>query len=254
MATRVFACCPRGSGTVSVAHSHFLPLSSLLAKLFLYLPQLRHLLFKEPLNLVKMAPIFEPSFQKNEPIYDLTASSGNYIHLLIEAAFYLDHNLFTSSPSSSFSSSSSSSGYSSCMEQPSGSEAEESGSRDGKYKHRCEVCSKDFRKKPDFKRHLDFHYNVRPYPCKYKGCGKAFTLKGDLKKHARIHTKDKPFFCKWSGCDYKAADRSSVTGHIRTRHFKLPRNRSLQEKQGIVDERDAKKYLGNTMSQVVTKK
>ncbi|KAH9390349.1 hypothetical protein TYRP_023176 [Tyrophagus putrescentiae] len=106
----------------------------------------------------------------------------------------------------------------------------------------CSQCSKTFNKLPDLKRHLDFHDGVKPYICVH--CGGAFTLKSDLKKHERIHTGERPFYCLWVGCTYQATDRSSVSGHVRTRHFGIPRNKAEQMRRGIVDNRETKNYIG----------
>jgi len=73
--------------------------------------------------------------------------------------------------------------------------------------------------------------------------GKGFSQKYDLTKHERIHSKNKCYRCKWTGCDYTASDRTSIVGHIRGRHFGLPRYKKDQEAKGVVDNRDPRDYF-----------
>lgn len=54
----------------------------------------------------------------------------------------------------------------------------------------CELCSKRFIDKSQFRRHLPYHSDVRAFPCEFPLCGMKYKTKNDLRKHVkRVHQK-----------------------------------------------------------------
>ena len=50
----------------------------------------------------------------------------------------------------------------------------------------CDICSKSFNTKTDFKRHGHIHEELNRFPCLL--CQKTFTQAGSLKTHKLVHT------------------------------------------------------------------
>lgn len=81
----------------------------------------------------------------------------------------------------------------------------------------CSTCSKVFRYKTDYKRHLISHSNDRPYPC--TRCGKAFKFKFDLIQHNLTHT-EKLYSCPT--CCKAFSGEHILDIHLRTHAGEAP--------------------------------
>ena len=77
-------------------------------------------------------------------------------------------------------------------------------------KKTCDICGKDFMKKPNRK----FH-NCKKYYCEQ--CGKCLSTKSDLKRHVKIvHEKRKEFTCDI--CEKSFGHRPHLQRHIKSVH------------------------------------
>src|SRR5699024_1432489 len=81
------------------------------------------------------------------------------------------------------------------------------------------------------------------FTCDIDGCGKTFKHICNLQVHQRIHLGIKPYQCKWTNCGYASTSQSNALQHIRMQHFKISKHLKEQAAKGIVDDRDARKYL-----------
>jgi len=88
--------------------------------------------------------------------------------------------------------------------------------------YRCEeeMCSKEFRRKADFDRHLLTHQGdeARHFVC--DKCDKRFKLKGDLKRHSLSHA-TKQFTCEV--CDAEFTTKGNLDRHRKTKHMQEKR-------------------------------
>lgn len=79
--------------------------------------------------------------------------------------------------------------------------------------------------------------------CPEDGCGKKFGHMSRYKRHLNYHYKIKPYQCRWPGCSYSSAEVCNVVSHVRIRHFRLPKSKEKQRELAIVDDRDPKQYV-----------
>ena len=91
--------------------------------------------------------------------------------------------------------------------------------------------------------HQQRDHTARNYRCRFAGCIKEFKSDTMLARHERVHLSIKPFQCAWPDCSYSSTVRGSVTKHIRTVHFKLPKSIKEQKQRGIVDDRKPEDYI-----------
>ncbi|KAJ6218535.1 hypothetical protein RDWZM_009692 [Blomia tropicalis] len=83
----------------------------------------------------------------------------------------------------------------------------------------------------------------KKYECKYEGCNKSFLRAANLKIHERVHYGLKPYQCTFEDCKFSAERRETVTQHIRTNHFNLPRSLKEQKMKKIIDSRDPNDFI-----------
>ena len=83
----------------------------------------------------------------------------------------------------------------------------------------------------------------KKYLCKFRGCTQSFLDDFKLASHERVHLSSKPYKCSLDGCAFAAVQRSNMTRHIRTKHFKLPVSIKEQNRRGIVDQRNPADYI-----------
>ena len=83
---------------------------------------------------------------------------------------------------------------------------------------RCNICSKDFKRKHHLMQHESCHTEEKPFKCKQ--CGKCFREKGKLNRHVRIHTGTKPFQCKHCSKSFTRSDSLEI--HERTHSGEKP--------------------------------
>ena len=78
-----------------------------------------------------------------------------------------------------------------------------------------EDCGRSFKRKIDYKRHLDIHKN-KYFKCPFDDCSKTFQTDTGLRRHKiSVHTKDKLYSCEWPGCEYSTYSLSSYRSHER---------------------------------------
>ena len=79
--------------------------------------------------------------------------------------------------------------------------------------------------------------------CPEPGCGKYFDQMSRYKRHINYHYKIKPYRCCYPGCSYASPENCNVISHVRIRHFRLPKSKEKQRELEIVDDRDPKQYV-----------
>ncbi|XP_054156373.1 zinc finger protein 677-like [Oppia nitens] len=97
--------------------------------------------------------------------------------------------------------------------------------------HKHKFCHKKLYKRCDWpgcdyygtylNRHKLIHTGEKNYRCDWPECGKRFGgSKQKLIEHMNIHNNIKPFACRWPGCEYRCANHSNVSKHIKQVHQK----------------------------------
>ena len=85
----------------------------------------------------------------------------------------------------------------------------------------------------------------KKYACTHQGCGRFFVDSAHLIRHQRIHLGVKPFSCTWPDCNFAAAQRATVTRHVRSVHFNI--HKSQQQRRNTTtdddDHRDPNEYV-----------
>lgn len=61
-------------------------------------------------------------------------------------------------------------------------------------KHKCTLCTKEYKHKRDLQYHLMLHAGERPYACDQ--CPRRYSVKKNLARHIKIHSNIKPYKCK----------------------------------------------------------
>jgi len=84
--------------------------------------------------------------------------------------------------------------------------------------HKCDQCSKIFRRPAELLRHQVTHSKERPYKC--TECDKSYTQPGALARHLRSHTGDKPFVCE--ECGQSFVESGALTRHCLTHTKEKP--------------------------------
>ena len=80
-------------------------------------------------------------------------------------------------------------------------------------------CSCNFKRKGDFKKHMENHVTYKKKLLHCPLCQFVSFRQDLLQKHCTdVHNEKKPFYCNRQGCTYKADGLSKVAQHIRERH------------------------------------
>lgn len=77
---------------------------------------------------------------------------------------------------------------------------------------KCEICTKEFVRKDDLRRHIRSHTGEQPYAC--STCGRKFGDYAHLRDHERLHSASKEYVCKV--CGMRFAQSSGLYSHSRT--------------------------------------
>ena len=78
----------------------------------------------------------------------------------------------------------------------------------------CEVCSRKFKNKSLYVKHVKSHTKARSHKC--NECGKVFTSKSNLQAHLKLHYETRTFSCPHCAKEFKG--KKSLMEHVSSRH------------------------------------
>ena len=84
--------------------------------------------------------------------------------------------------------------------------------KDGKRKHACQYCGKEFQRPYEKVKHERIHTGEKPYECEV--CGKTFRVSYSLTLHLRTHTDIRPYVC--ATCNKRFKQQSVYVHHMKT--------------------------------------
>ncbi|CAC5403078.1 KRAB [Mytilus coruscus] len=86
--------------------------------------------------------------------------------------------------------------------------------------YKCDICNKEFIRKPLLDAHLLQHKRQKPFGCNF--CPGAFQFANELRMHLMTHKHSRPFSCKL--CNARFAQHNQLKTHIRHMHTGLSGN------------------------------
>ncbi|VDH96523.1 Hypothetical predicted protein [Mytilus galloprovincialis] len=85
--------------------------------------------------------------------------------------------------------------------------------------YKCDICNKEFIRKPLLDAHVLQHTRQKPFGCNF--CSSSFQFANELQMHLRTHKHPRPFFCKL--CHARFGQHNQLKTHIRHMHTGLSR-------------------------------
>ncbi|XP_078593994.1 uncharacterized protein LOC144871909 [Branchiostoma floridae x Branchiostoma japonicum] len=85
----------------------------------------------------------------------------------------------------------------------------------GDHPHLCMYCGKSFKIQASLKQHISIHLNIKKHVCQL--CGRAFNQKINLRKHLESHNSSKEFQCEACGKTFQHSDTLRL--HMRRTHL-----------------------------------
>lgn len=74
--------------------------------------------------------------------------------------------------------------------------------------HTCPTCSRTFRERSNFNKHMETHTKIRAYSC--NACDKSYRLKHSLDTHMLTHTNEKNFICEECGKSFYTTSKLNL--------------------------------------------
>lgn len=81
-------------------------------------------------------------------------------------------------------------------------------------KHKCTLCTKEYKHKRDLKSHLMLHAGDTPYAC--VECPRRYASRKNLARHKKTHLNLKPYICEYCGNAF--AEAAAKWGHVKRVH------------------------------------